>query len=608
MLDRDAGLLPARPDRRAACPAGRRYLPGHDGARDELGHARRLDHRARRAADRARGTTTTTARTRTAARRPTTTPTTCCCAPCAASTARCSSRSTASRRSTTAASARSWEYAGDGYHEAVARAEGSDLELRLTTDLNLGIEGPRVTARHLIKEGETCFCALSWSEHPAPRTLRRGLRAARLDRAPLAALARPRRVPRPPVARLPAAPRADAQGPDLRADRRDRRRRHHVAARDARRRAQLGLPLHLDPRLDVRALGPLHARLRLGGQRLLLLRRRRARRPSEGRLQIMYGIDGRAELPEQHARPPVRLRGRAAGAGRQRRLLAGPARRVGRGARLGLPAHEVARPRCPSASGRSSCSQVETALANWREPDRGIWEVRGEPQHFTSSKLMCWVALDRGARLAELREDWDRATRWRAVADEIHADICEHALDERGVFTQHYDTEALDASVLLMPLVRFLPADDQRIRATVLAIADELTEDGLVLRYRVEETDDGLARRGGHVHDLLVLARLRAVRDRRDRARAATLCEKLLSLREPARAVRRGDRPAHRPPPRQLPAGVHPPRADQRGDARDPRRGGRSRRASPRSRATRRRRPSRSRRRRSRSTSPHADA
>ena len=166
-------------------------------------------------------------------------------------------------------------------------------------------------------------------------------------------------------------------------------------------------------------------------------------------------------------------------------------------------------------------TQVEAALANWREPDRGIWEVRGEPKHFTSSKMMCWVALDRGARLAELREDWDRAMRWRSVADEIHADICEHAVDERGVFTQHYETTALDASVLLMPLVRFLPADDPRIRATVLAIADELTEDGLVLRYRVEETDDGLRGRRGHVHDLLVLARLGAVRDRRDRARRA---------------------------------------------------------------------------------------
>ena len=90
----------------------------------------------------------------------------------------------------------------------------------------------------------------------------------------------------------------------------------------------------------------------------------------------------------------------------------------------------------------------------------------------------------RGARAAPAR--------WQAAADEIHADICANALDDRGVFSQHYDTDALDASVLLMPLVRFLPADDERIRATVLAIADELTVDGLVLRYRVEETDDGL--------------------------------------------------------------------------------------------------------------------
>ncbi len=150
--------------------------------------------------------------------------------------------------------------------------------------------------------------------------------------------------------------------------------------------------------------------------------------------------------------------------------------------------------------------QVEAALESWREPDRGIWEVRGEPKHFTSSKLMCWVAADRGARLARIRDDERTAARWESAAAEIHADICEHGVDGRGVFAQHYDTAALDASLLLMPLVRFLPPDDPRIRATVLAIADELTEDGLVLRYRVEETDDGFSGRGGDVHDLLVLA------------------------------------------------------------------------------------------------------
>jgi GH15 family glucan-1,4-alpha-glucosidase len=137
--------------------------------------------------------------------------------------------------------------------------------------------------------------------------------------------------------------------------------------------------------------------------------------------------------------------------------------------------------------------QVAGALDHWREPDHGIWEVRGEPQHFTSSKLMCWVAADRGARLAELRDDREWAERWHAAAAEIHADICAHGVDERGVFTQHYATTTLDASLLLMPLVRFLPAEDPRIVATVRAIAEELTEDGLVLRYRVDDTDDGLA-------------------------------------------------------------------------------------------------------------------
>ncbi len=145
-----------------------------------------------------------------------------------------------------------------------ARAEGSDVELRLTTDLNMGIEGPRATARTMMKEGDTLFVALSWSDHPAPHHLRGRLRPPGLDRPPLAALARPRRVPRPPVAHLPPAQRADAQGPVLRAHRRAGGRGHHVAARDPRRRAQLGLPLHLDPRRHLHALGPLHARASTG--------------------------------------------------------------------------------------------------------------------------------------------------------------------------------------------------------------------------------------------------------------------------------------------------------------------------------------------------------
>ena len=118
--------------------------------------------------------------------------------------------------------------------------------------------------------------------------------------------------------------------------------------------------------------------------------------------------------------------------------------------------------------------QVSCATAVWRNPDQGIWEARGEPKHYVSSKLMCWVALDRGARLAELQGELELAEQWQAVADEIRADILEHGVSERGVFRQHYETDALDASTLLVPLVRFLPPDDERVRATVLAIADEL--------------------------------------------------------------------------------------------------------------------------------------
>ena len=177
-------------------------------------------------------------------------------------------------------------------------------------------------------------------------------------------------------------------------------------------------------------------------------------------------------------------------------------------------------------------AQVEKAIAQWRNPDRGIWEVRGEPKHFVSSKMFCWVACDRGARLAELRDEHETAKRWQAAADEIHADVLAHGLDERGVFVQHYETDALDASVLLMPLVRFLPPDDARVRDTVFAIAEELTEGGLVLRYRTEETDDGLQGEEGTflicsfwlVAALTEIGELNAARD---------LCERVLGYASP---------------------------------------------------------------------------
>jgi len=131
----------------------------------------------------------------------------------------------------------------------------------------------------------------------------------------------------------------------------------------------------------------------------------------------------------------------------------------------------------------------------WREPDRGMWEIRGEPQHFTFSKVMAWVALDRAVKAVEQFGLDGPLERWRAVRDEIHADVCTRGFDaERNTFTQSYGSHALDASTLLIATVGFLPADDPRIEGTVAAIERTLLVDGLVYRYTQGEgeTPDGL--------------------------------------------------------------------------------------------------------------------
>jgi GH15 family glucan-1,4-alpha-glucosidase len=142
-------------------------------------------------------------------------------------------------------------------------------------------------------------------------------------------------------------------------------------------------------------------------------------------------------------------------------------------------------------------SQAECATRVWRNPDQGIWEARGKPQHYVSSKLMCWVALDRASALAEIRGDPKLAATWRATADEIRADVLAHGISDRGVLRQHYETDALDASTLLAGSFNFLAHDDERLRNTVLTISEELTENGFVLRYRTDETDDGLSGKEG---------------------------------------------------------------------------------------------------------------
>jgi alpha,alpha-trehalase len=137
---------------------------------------------------------------------------------------------------------------------------------------------------------------------------------------------------------------------------------------------------------------------------------------------------------------------------------------------------------------------ADAAAEKWREKDQGIWEVRGEPRAFLYSKLMCWVALDRAIRLAPLIDAQDHVDKWTAVRDEIREVILREGWSEEAdAFTQAFGSAELDASNLMMPIVGFLPATDPRMRATIDAIADRLTDEhGLVYRYRVEDTDDGL--------------------------------------------------------------------------------------------------------------------
>ncbi|HEX6425691.1 MAG TPA: glycoside hydrolase family 15 protein, partial [Acidimicrobiales bacterium] len=136
---------------------------------------------------------------------------------------------------------------------------------------------------------------------------------------------------------------------------------------------------------------------------------------------------------------------------------------------------------------------ADRAAERWQEADHGIWEMRGDPRHFLYSKLMCWVALDRASRLADQLRAPDRLARWCRERDRIRDTILERGWSESaGAFTQSFGSEDLDASALMIPIVGFLPPDDPRVRATVDAIADRLTDDhGLVYRYRADDGLDG---------------------------------------------------------------------------------------------------------------------
>ncbi|HYM52269.1 MAG TPA: glycoside hydrolase family 15 protein [Candidatus Dormibacteraeota bacterium] len=422
-----------------------------------------------------------------------------------------------------------WTFTEDGYHQGVCSADGIDLQLTLSSDMNMGFEGPRALARTLIKEGETRFAALSWITKEPPREYDEAYRRlvwtahhwqhwlargrfpdhpwrAVLERSALT-LKGLTYAPTGAVIAAPTTSLPETPGGERNWDYR------HSWIRDSTF-ALWGL---YTLGFDWEANDYLYFIADAAG--------------GEGELQIMYTIDG-GPVPKERVLPhlngyegarPVRI-GNGAYGQKQHDVW---------GAVLdSVYLHTKSRDHLDETIWPLLKRQVEAALANWREPDRGIWEVRGDPKHFTSSKVMCWVAADRGARLARLREEVKLAERWQKAADEMHADICANAVDKRGVFTQHYETDALDASVLLLPLVRFLPPDDERIRRTVLAIANELTEDGLVLRYRTEETDDGLSGKEGSF-TICSFWLVSALVEIGEIERARRLCEKLLAHASP---------------------------------------------------------------------------
>jgi GH15 family glucan-1,4-alpha-glucosidase len=421
-----------------------------------------------------------------------------------------------------------WTAVGDDLH--TADASGADQTFRLQTDLALGIEGERVRARHVLQPGDRAFCALSWAEGLAvpenvdearerlkatSRFWRKWLSTARIPDHPL----------RDPIQRSALTIKGLTYMPTGAT----------VAALTTSLPETPGGERNWDYRYTwIRdttfTLQALHF-LNLNWEANEFIEFVGELEPTEdGSLQIMYGIDGRRDLTETTrdeltgyaGAKPVRI-GNGAFDQRQNDVF---------GAVLdSILLHTRHGQRLPRQLWPIVQSQAECAINIWQEPDQGIWEARGKPQHYVSSKLMCWVALDRATKLAEIRGDPQLQAKWQETAEEIRKDILEHGVRD-GVLRQHYETDSLDASTLLAAIFGFLPGDDEVLRKSVEAIATDLTEDGFVLRYRTGETDDGLSGKEGTflICSFWLVSALAIVGERQH---ARDLMERLLRVASP---------------------------------------------------------------------------
>lgn len=374
-----------------------------------------------------------------------------------------------------------WSYAGPGYGSAIASAPGVELTLRLDGSFRLGFEGGRAAGRTILRESDRAFVALSWGDAVPPADVAEAFervertsdhwrhwvsRGKLPDHAWRAVLHRSaltlKALTYVPTGAVAAA--ATTSLPRVPGESRNWDYRYSFVR---------------DSAWALRALHALGFAWEADDFLAFLVDATAGERP----LQNLWRVSGE-DPPEEIELPhlggyagarPVRV-GNAAARYAQHDVWGALVDAAA------IPA--LARGRMSSTVWAMVQRQLDDAVVRWREPDHGVWSLREEPRHYTISKVMCWVAAARGARLASMRGRPEKAREWRATAADIARDVLEHGVSSRGRFKVHYDSDELDAALLLMPLVGFLPGDDPRVRLTVLGVEEELMSGGLVLRRR----------------------------------------------------------------------------------------------------------------------------